>query len=255
MSSSATPFQVWVLYGFFATALPTATAALDLNGTIVLLDFNSVNGSGFAPNPAPGQLDSDDWAITGFSDGDLAFGGTAVVGDYARGQSTGNVVTGGVYAFLVGAGDSSLGVQPSGSDFTPGTITLRLRNITGSPIDELVVEYLVWTLNNEDFSTSVSFSHSADNVTYTPVPEMDFQTPGPADANPAWTILQRQTSLGGLNLQDGDDYYLRWASDDASGIGSRDEIALDAIEIVADNGIFRDGFEAGDTADWSVTVP
>ena len=35
MSSSAIPFQVWFLCGFFAAALPTATAALDLNGTIL----------------------------------------------------------------------------------------------------------------------------------------------------------------------------------------------------------------------------
>lgn len=255
MSSPTTPFRLWLVCGALVAGSPRATAALDLNGTAIHLDFTGMAGAGFLPNPGVGQLDSDDWAITGFSDGDLNFGDTAVAGDYARGSSLGNVTTSGIYGFIVAAGDSSLGVQPGSTDFTPGTITLRVQNATGSPIQELRVDFVVQVLNNAGFATSVSFSHSADGVNFTAIPALDVVTPAVADGSPIWMGVPRQTNLGGLELQVGEPYFLRWSSDDASGSGSRDEIALDDITIVADGALFRGDFEAGDTSDWSLTVP
>jgi hypothetical protein len=91
--------------------------------------FDSFAGTGFAPSPAAGQLDSDTWALNGLSDGDTAWGGTYTTGDYARGIDEDGASTGGIYAFDVvsGAGtDYILGVQPTDADFTPGAIYLRL---------------------------------------------------------------------------------------------------------------------------------
>ena len=96
-----------------ATGSSSSTGATDQ----AAYDFNEFNGSGFSPSPAVGQLDSDVWAISGLSDGTLDFGGTAATGDFARGLSTGNVTTGGIYAFDAGSLNIILGAQPTSTDF------------------------------------------------------------------------------------------------------------------------------------------
>ena len=65
----------------------TASAA-DLTGTTQTIDFTGFDGSGFAPAPAAGQLDSDDWRVTGFSAGSGTFGGTHTTNDFARGAKS-----------------------------------------------------------------------------------------------------------------------------------------------------------------------
>jgi hypothetical protein len=118
-----------------------ASLVLGSPGTPAVVDFTGFDGSGFSPAPAPGQLDSDTWRVTGMSDGDGAFGGTYDFGDFARGASSGAVSSGGVYAFEVAPGDVGLGVQPTGSVFTEGSFTLRVRNETGLTVDDLAVAY------------------------------------------------------------------------------------------------------------------
>ena len=61
-------------------------------------NFNTFTGSGFAPIPSLGQLDSDLWIISGLSDGSMTYGDTRTSsGDFARGQTSNPVTTGGVY--------------------------------------------------------------------------------------------------------------------------------------------------------------
>ncbi|HHM20887.1 MAG TPA: hypothetical protein ENJ20_02585, partial [Bacteroidetes bacterium] len=108
-------------------------------------DLSGFTGSGFHPTPASGQLDSDTWRVTGFSDGDGTFGGTHTTGDFARGSHSGGVTTGGVYKF-----GGRLGVQPTDADFTPGTITLRIQNVSGSPITEFQINYTVSSYNDQN---------------------------------------------------------------------------------------------------------
>ena len=112
------------------------------------IDFTGFTGSGFAPSPAAGQLDSDTWRLTGMSTGDQTFGGTHTSDDSARGSDTGGTTTGGVYAFDRGGGNIGLGVQPTGSDFTPGEITLRLRNETGTTVTNINVAYYLGVFND-----------------------------------------------------------------------------------------------------------
>lgn len=112
----------------------SGTFTISFDATVSGVTNGQYAGSGFQSSPSAGQLDSDAWAAAGWSDGDLTFGGTGTTGDYARGNSTGGVGTGGFYSFG-SAGDRWFGIQPGGSDFAPGTITLRVQNNTGAPIN------------------------------------------------------------------------------------------------------------------------
>ena len=195
-------------------------------------DFNEFNGSGFSPSPAVGQLDSDVWAISGLSDGTLDFGGTAETGDFARGLSTGNVTTGGIYAFDVGSLNVILGTQPSAGDFgtAGGTITLREQNTTGSTLSVVSITYTHWFLNNASRSTNVSLSYSADGINFTTDLDAEIATPEIADSTPAWTSL---TFTNGYNVSipNNDYIYFRWTIIDEIGAGSRDEVGVDNITI------------------------
>ena len=96
----------------------------NLLATLFAEGFESFSGLGFSTPGGAGQLDSNHWRATGLSDGDGSFLGTHTTGDFARGFQSAPVSTGGVYAFDVGA-NRVLGAQPTGSDITPGAITLR----------------------------------------------------------------------------------------------------------------------------------
>lgn len=199
-------------------------------GTTQTIDFTGFDGSGFDSAPAAGQLDSDEWEIIGLSDGDVLFGGTGTTGDFARGASAGGELTGGMYSFDNGSG-ASLGFQAAGSDFTPGSMTLKISNTTGSLVTEIDLAYEVWNFNDQDRSNSLNFEHGEDNVNFTQESSLDFATPEAQDASPAWQSESRSITLTGLNIPAGSEYYLKWTSDDISGGGSRDEIAIDNIQI------------------------
>lgn len=217
-------------------AITSANAQLQINtsGTPNIIDFTGFDGSGFDAAPAAGQLDSDTWSVLGLSDGDLAFGASGIGGDYARGTSAGGTTTGGVYAFDDN-GNEFLGVQAGGSDFTPGSFVLRVQNNTGNPIVSFDVSYEIKVFNDQGRSNSFNFSHSGDNVTFTPEASLDYTSTEVADAVPVWVTENRTITLSGLNIANGDFYYFAWDSDDVGGAGSRDEMGVDNIEIIACN--------------------
>ncbi len=134
--------------------VPSAASAVSLTGAGVQIDFTDYAGQGFSPTPAPGQLDSDDWAVEGLSTGVLLFGGTAIGGDFARGLSTGGVPQGGLYAFDVSGGgvgpQIAFGWQPSGGDLTPGAFMLAVTNDTLLPLSALRIEAADITLDPAD---------------------------------------------------------------------------------------------------------
>lgn len=191
-------------------------------------DFTGFTGSGFSPTPAAGQLNSNNWAITGFSEGDLGFGGTRTTGDYARGNTAVAVGTGGVYN-NTGLGTDKIWIQPGGSDFTPGTMTARFQNNTGAAIIEISASYLIYFLNDQGRSNSLNFSWSTDDLSYTDVGALDFETPVAASGGLA--SVNRSTTITGLNIADGDFFYIRWSGNDESGSGSRDEYGIDDITL------------------------
>jgi hypothetical protein len=199
----------------------------------VTINFTGFDASGFVPTPAAGQLNSNEWIVTGFSDGDMIFGDEKNTGDFARGTSTGGVTTGGVFAFDVGSGNVTLGVQPGGTDWTPGSFILRIQNNTGDIIGRLDVSYSIFVLNDQGRGNSFNFSHSPNNVTYINESSVNYTSPDAADGTPAWTEVTRNISLIGINIDPGEFYYLSWNGDDVSGSGSRDEFGLDNVSITA----------------------
>lgn len=223
-----------VLLGLFILANSSLFGQLSIDdGNNCIIDFGDFNGSGFSPDPATGQLDSDTWSVLGLSDGDLNFGDTGTEGDFARGISSGKVSTGGCYAFDIGSGNIALGFQPGGSDWTPGDLILKVQNNTGNNILTLTLSYSLWVYNDKPRANSFNFSHSPNNSTYTIEPTLDFTSPETADPSPAWTETIMDIDLNDLNIPDGSNYYLKWTGDDISGSGYRDEFAIDNITITA----------------------
>ncbi|MCC7507183.1 MAG: hypothetical protein IT259_17890, partial [Saprospiraceae bacterium] len=198
------------------------------------------SGVGFSPDPViAGRLNSNAWAVTGWSDGALAFGGTNTAGDYARGSVSTAQTTGGFYAFTgtpQSVANPCLMIQPGSSDWAPGTLTLRIENTGTTNITQLTVSYNIYVRNDQGRANSFNFSHSADNVTYTAVPALDYTSIQVADAL-GWVLVgsapSRSTTITGLSIAPGSFYYIRWNGADAGGSGSRDEFGLDDINVAA----------------------
>lgn len=200
---------------------------------------SAFTSAGFEPNTvAAGRLNSNAWAVTGWSDGALAFGGTRIVAntDYTRGAAAAPVVTGGIYAYTAAphsAANPALMIQPGGSDWAPGTLTLKIENTGTTNITKLVVSYNLYNRNDQARGNSFNFSYSADDVTYTAVPALDFTSPAAADAL-GWVLIgNKSTTINGLSIAPGSFYYIRWSGADVNGTGSRDEFGLDDISLTA----------------------
>ena len=210
-----------------------STATVNFDSTVLGVNNGAFAGTGFHSEPIEGQLDSDGWAVTGFSDGDLAFSGIGITGDYARGTSNVGVSDGGIYAFLVATNDLALGIQPSDEDWTPGTLTLRIFNDTSSTINQLDIAYEIWVRNDQASANSFNFSYSPDGSSFTAVSALDLTSIEGAETAAIWRQNNRATSISGLSFAHGAQFYLRWSGDFVSGSGSRDEFALDDISVTA----------------------
>lgn len=251
---------------FFLFALPCgAQVNFTDSNTSVLIDFQNTlsgvnqgafTGSGLSPSPSNGQVDADAWAITGMSDGSHDFGQTHTSGDFARGQDGNGASTGGLYAFDVGGGNIGMGIQPTGSDWTPGTITLKITNNGSASINSLNINYVVYVRNDQSRGSSFNFSHSSNNSTYFDETSLALTSPQTADASPSWVANNRSIGLINLGLSPGASYYLRWAGSDVNGSGSRDEFALDdiSIEVVGgNNNCTEPGSQASNLAFGTIT--
>ncbi len=217
------------------------TASIDFESTASGISEGVFAGVGFSPLPLDGQLDSDAFSVLGFSDGDLGFGGSAVSGDLARGSiSGGGTSTGGLYALadVPNPGGSAIAFQPGGSDFTPGALILRIVNQDLNEIlVQLTVSYDIYELNDAGRSSSLDFSYSTDGVNFIPLPMLGHASTEAADASPMYVKIgsggpSRTAAIGPISIApSGGEILLRWQSDDLSGTGSRDEIAIDNISI------------------------
>jgi DNA/RNA endonuclease YhcR with UshA esterase domain len=198
--------------------------------------FTGVNtgvfaGTGLTGASASGELNSNAWKFLGFSDGNTTFGGSFTTGDYAKGPSAGGVTSGGLYSFEVAAGDSAIGIQPTASDWSPGSIVLMAINNTGGSVDSFLISYDVFVLNNEARGSSFNFSYSInDSVNFTPVTVLNDTSDETASTTPTWVATQKQATVA-ASMNAGDTLYLVWSGDDALGSGGRDEFALDNIAV------------------------
>lgn len=205
---------------------------LDFDNTAIGANEGQYDGSGFEPAPATGRLNSNTFATTGMSDGDTNFGDESIAGDFAGGTSPGGVTAGGFYAFEVAPGNNAFGWQATGSDFAPGTITLRMQNQTGSEINTIDVAYLIYEYNDQGRSNSINFSYSEAFNFYEEVPELNFVSTEAAASSPVWEVHPRNTKITNLEIFEGEFFYFRWTSEDVSGSGSRDELAIDNIRVI-----------------------
>lgn len=232
------PITMKIRYILFSAILLAATAThgqltISATGVPVTETFTTFDGSGFSASPSTGQLDSDTWRVTGLSDGDLAFGAEGTTGDYARGASTGGTSSGGIFAFNSGVTNGAmLGVQPTGGDFSPGSMIVKVTNNSASAITALQIDYDIMVYNDQPRSSSVNMSYSLNDADYTAIPALDYSTPEAADAN-GWTTVNKSFLLTGLNVAIGASIYLSWDSDDVSGSGSRDEFGIDNISLTS----------------------
>lgn len=212
---------------------------IDFDSTIAGVNNGSFTGSGFHPEPSPGQLNSNAWIVVGLTDGDLAFGDSGTTGDFARGTSAGNVGFGGIYGFNMGGGNRALGFQPSLADLTPGYFALRVLNNTGHIIDSVTIGYDIYVRNDQNKANSLNVAYSYnDTILYT-LPGLNFTSPEALDSAATWTPTGRSATIKNLYVPDGEYFFIRWETDTASGSGSMDELALDNITLT-----FRGDLEA-----------
>jgi len=240
----------------FALLPSTALADEVLDGTVAI-DFDTpvFTGGGFAPEPGAGQLDSDNWIVTGLDDGDFDFGDTVSGGGYGHGVSVGDVTGGGVWAFDVdGVPDNGvlqlvLGIQPSGNDFTPGSIVLRLQNQTGGTVNRVDVASTMLYRNNEERGNSLSLEYSTDNETWIPIDGATVTSPAASDADPAWVATETLDTIDTLGIAEGDYLYLRWLGEDVDGMSFRDEFAIDDILVDPVSVCGNDTMDPGEACD------
>lgn len=213
---------------------------------VVDYDFADFTAAGFAPTPAAGQLDSDEWIATRVLGIDLEFGDTSANADFANGASAGGETAGGIWAFspvdaVCGSGPQTmLGVQPSNMTFSPGTFQLRVQNNTGADLTEFHLQYAFAWFNDANRSVAHTvqvLQVDADNATTGSIAlaALAAETPVEADAVPAWDG-QCQTAtvdLSSIPIADGDNFVIVFEVDDANGSGSRDEVAFGEVQVAA----------------------
>ncbi len=207
---------------------------INFDNTVDGVNLDEFQADGLLPTAASGALNSNAWSLSGFSDGNVAFGATAPEdSDFDMGVAEGGVTESGLYAFDTPAGNRALGIQPGTGDFAPGAVTLRFQNQTGAAITSLNIGYKVYVYNDEAASSSFNFSHSADNNTFTTVPGLNLTSAAAADVIPEWKAYYRVATITGLNIPSNSYYYLRWSGATVSGSVDFDEFALDDIVAIA----------------------
>lgn len=185
-----------------------------------------------ASNPSAGQLNSNAWAYNANAGGAATFGGSLTSG---FGASTGGVTSSGVFAFEVSSGNVALGIQPTGTVFQAGGhLTLRIQNKTGATLNNVQLSYTLWVNNNEARSTTIGFSRSTDNSTYTAVSDASFNSTEASQGSVLWVPHYYSVTLSSLNIAADGFLYLRWTGTDNGGSGSRDEFAIDDINFIAE---------------------
>lgn len=210
---------------------------INFNSSFSGVNSGAFSGNGLTSNPSSGQLDAEAWAITGFSDGSHSFGQTHTSGDFARGTSSGGVSSGGLYAFNISGSNRAIGFQSTGSDWTPGTITLKVTNNSSSTVTAINASYKVYIRNDQGRGNSFNFSYSVNNSNYQGISSANLTSPSTANSS-SWALNNRSVQITGLNLAAGASIYLRWSGADVNGSGSRDEFALDdiSLQVTTDGG-------------------
>lgn len=195
-----------------------------IDGTNTIIeDFSNFAGQGFVKDPAPGQLCSKSWDFDGFSD-TYIYDGINIGNDYARGGTNGGNSQGGIYDNA-----NKLWIQPTGSDFTSGSMTMKICNDTGSTIDSMRVSFDMYILNDNDRANSFDFYYSPDSLSFIYLPSMSeiSQETSTGTTN----FFPKSTTLYNVNITHQACFFLKWVGNDFSGSGPRDEFGIDNIGV------------------------
>ncbi len=222
-------------------ASPSRT--IDFTNTMqTTVGWGPYTGVGFSPTVVTGRLNSNAWELKGWQNGDLSFGGAMSNPAHGRGAVASAVITEGIYAYTDNphtATNPAMLIQPGDGNFTPGSLTLRIRNNGTTNITQLEVRYDLFVRNDEAASTSFNFSHSNDNTAFIEEPGLDYVSPDVPDAF-QWTQVDvspsRSIIITGINVLPGNFYYIRWSGDLVSGSGAQDEFGLDNIVVTGTYG-------------------
>jgi cysteine-rich repeat protein len=217
------------LVGTTSSSIARADESISSDGA--RLDFTGYLGAGLTPSPGAGQLDSDNWRVTGMNDGDTSFGGTFTNGDFAEGFTAGGGIEGGLFGFTVAPGDTAFGLQQKDSDLTPGSIFLRLRNDSGEPLVDPTVRFEIWQLDSGDHASSIDFLWSTDGSNFTRIDALRVETPDGRAGSPLWQVTAREAVLDGVTVAEGDRLFLKWATEADGGTGEYDSLGIDDIEV------------------------
>ncbi len=197
-----------------------------------LFDAQVVAG---ATPPNPGQLDVNAWNY-------LVDGSPSVVAQHAsnypgslgqgNGVNVGGALVGGLNATDIN-GQRCLSIQPTGTQWSSGSLDLRAFNLSGGPLDQMTVSFDVYWFNDQPRSSDLRFLYSttAAENSFTEVASARTVSAEVGDPNPEWVLTQVSFTMGGFTLNDGDAIYFRWASNDVSGTSNRDELAIGNITI------------------------
>ena len=187
-------------------------------------------------NPAADQLDSDIWAFSQTSSTNStssAFGLNYING---KGINTGGVSTAGIYAFDDGAGKRGIGPQADDSAWSPGNLTIKLQNDTGSEIEQLRVEwsYLLYNDQTGRRASQLLISSSDNSGSYLAPFGGEVATLDQPQTILSWLNIPRDVTFN-TNIPVGEDYYLRWSFTDLTGFEGtgvdRDEIGITDLRI------------------------
>jgi hypothetical protein len=188
-------------------------------------------GLGFSANPAPGQLNSNAWSVTGLSGGDVPFGGNGTTGSYAMGVADHGVVTaGGIYAHPASGLSSKLMFQPDDNELNPGSIILKVQNNTGRQVDYIRTAFIYERFQDQSNSTKITFEISNDSMT-TWVEEWS-HTSSTVPQSGSNLLFMNPRLFTQIDIADGEYIYLRWKIEAVSGTGERDELYLNNISVI-----------------------
>lgn len=245
---------------FCTASLLVAVVATDVQATsltaadvAITEDFNDFFGTGFAPNPGLGQLDSDHWRVQGLAEGDGVFGGTHTTGGFASFFHIGEDPSAGINSYAVGVNDFALGMQPYEDSLTPGNITYRLQNNTGVGLDLFTISGKIYSFDNSPFASVLDVLWSVDDVNYTSIAgNPSFVSGGdPSTNNTQWQLINFSATVQTPLVSVGDFIYFQFATNDAAPgqeptlppvpnqnpngprtlQGERDQLAIDDISV------------------------
>lgn len=212
--------------------------------------FQGYTGLGFSNSSLSGALNSHAWCVIGLSDGNSDFGEEHISDDFARGLSSGNVNTGGIYAFDRN-GERYLGWQATSTDLSPGKLRLKIQNQDSVDCLLEAISFDLIINNNEDRSSALSLSYR----NYSTSQQLSYQSIISTDSADTlgWQKLHFSIPFPMVLLKKDSTMEIDFEISDYDGTGSRDEWGINNIQFQSRGILFQQGFEGSAVDNWNLT--